>query len=152
MHSSYDPDAVPPRAYRVSAPSPDVAEASARIEAARELVRRPSRGLTIAGWIGLVGNVSLLLYFMPHGTGAALTLPRFLYLLPVLTLGIVCVVFAMIGGASLRNGRFRGLAVAGMVLGCFPLHLGAVLAIPFSIWGFLSFGDPDVQRRFDQWR
>ena len=147
MKLDSDASHVPPRAHRVVEP-----DSPARVEAAREMVRRPGRGLTLAGFVGLIGNVALLLYFLPLGTGAALAFPRFVYLLPVLTLGIFCATFAMIGGACLRNGRFHGLAVVGMIVGCFPFHLGAVLAVPFAVWGFLVIGDPDVQRRFDRWK
>jgi Mn2+/Fe2+ NRAMP family transporter len=115
-------------------------------------MRWPGLGLAVAGLVGVIGNGWHLIATAPIGKpGVTVAVVVWvIYYLPLLGFGLLFAAFALAGGMCFASGRYRGLAVSGMVLGCIPLHWGMPLAVPFAVWGFVLLSDPDVQRRFDR--
>ncbi len=142
------------RDYEPDLDDPETAEEAKRaeegIESARRRMRWPGLGLALAGLVGVIGNVWHLIATAPVGKAGIAVAVWVIYYLPLLGFGLLFAAFALAGGLCLAAGRYRGLAVSGMVLGCIPLHWGMPLAVPFAVWGFILLSDPDVQRRFDR--
>lgn len=152
-----DVDARYRRRHRDYEPDPDDPEIAAEekraeegVASARRRMRWPGLGLALAGLVGVVGNVWHLIDTAPIGKAGIAVAVWVIYYLPLLGLGLLFAAFALAGGLCFAAGRYRGPAVCGMVLGCFPLHWGMPLAVPFAVWGFILLSDPDVQRRFDR--
>lgn len=142
------------RDYELDPDDPELAEeerrAEAGIESARRRMRWPGLGLALAGLVGVVGNVWHLIDTQPFGKAGITVVVWVMYALVPLGLGLLFAALTLVGGICFAAGRYRGLAVTGLVLGCFPLHWGMPLAVPFAVWGFILLSDPDVQRRFDR--
>ena len=152
-----DVDAAYRRRHREYEPDPDDHEtaeeqkqAEAGIESARRRMRWPGLGLAVAGLVGVAGNAWHLIDTQPFGKAGIAVVVWVMYALVPLGLGLLFAAFTLAGGVCFAAGRYRGLAVTGLVLGCFPLHWGMPLAAPFAVWGFTLLSDPDVQRRFDR--
>lgn len=142
------------REYEPDPDDPEVAEEEKRaeegVEAARRRMRWPGLGLALAGVVGVVGNGWHLIDTAPVGKAGIAVVVWVIYYLPLLGFGLLFAACALAGGVCLWAGRYRGLAVTGLVLGCIPLHWGMPLAAAFAVWGFVLLADPDVQRRLDR--